>query len=97
MTMYAMAAGFAAIGDYGHAAAATAAGIGLNVVAGILSAQSSSSSAGVSSSGGSVANAGTFGNGGNTNYGVITIGGQVRGNNLLLAINRSGYQTNRVK
>ena len=63
MTMYAMAAGYIAIQAYGHAAAATAAGIGLNIAAGVLGA--GGASGGVSSvssgGGGESINAGTFG------------------------------------
>lgn len=100
MTMYAMAAGYFAIQAYGHAAAATAAGIGLNIAAGVLG--SGGASGGVSSGsgggGGGSINAGTFGNGGmNSNFGVLQVGGEIRGNNLLVSVNRSGYERGRVR
>ena len=99
MTMYAMAAGYFAIQDYGHAAAATAAGIGLNIAAGVLGA--GASGGGVSSGGGggsAATNIGTFGNGGmNSNFGVLQVGGEIRGNNLLVSVNRSGYERGRVR
>lgn len=100
MTMYAMAAGYYAIQAYGHAAAATAAGIGLNIAAGVLGA--GGASGGVSPSGGGGGgdriNAGTFGNGGmNSNFGVLQVGGEIRGNNLLVSVNRSGYERGRVR
>lgn len=100
MTMYAMAAGYYAAQAYGHAAAATAAGIGLNIAAGVLGA--SGASGGVSPSGGGGGggsiNAGTFGNGGmNSNFGVLQVGGEIRGNNLLVSVNRSGYERGRVR
>lgn len=100
MTMYAMAAGYIAIQAYGHAAAATAAGIGLNIAAGVLGA--GGASGGVSPSGGGGGsgsiNAGTFGNGGmNSNFGVLQVGGEIRGNNLLVSVNRSGYERGRVR
>jgi hypothetical protein len=100
MTMYAMAAGYIAIQAYGHAAAATAAGIGLNIAAGVLGAGGASggvSSGGGGGGGGSI-NAGTFGNGGmNSNFGVLQVGGEIRGNNLLVSVNRSGYERGRVR
>jgi len=99
LTMYAMAAGYYAVQAYGHAAAATAAGIGLNIAAGVLGA--GASGGGVSSGGGggsSAPNAGTFGNGGmNSNFGVLQVGGEIRGNNLLVSVNRSGYERGRVR
>jgi hypothetical protein len=99
MTMYAMAAGYFAIQDYAHGAAATAAGIGLNIAAGVLGA--GASGGGVSAGGGgggSAVNAGTFGNGGmNSNFGVLQVGGEIRGNNLLVSVNRSGYERGRVR
>jgi hypothetical protein len=100
MTMYAMAAGYIAIQAYGHAAAATAAGIGLNIAAGVLGAGASGGgvSSGGGGGGGSVINAGTFGNGGmNSNFGVLQVGGEIRGNNLLVSVNRSGYERGRVR
>lgn len=100
MTMYAMAAGYAAVHAYGHAAAATAAGVGLNIAAGVLGAGASGGgvSAGGGGGGGSVINAGTFGNGGmNSNFGVLQVGGEIRGNNLLVSVNRSGYERGRVR
>ena len=100
MTMYAMAAGYIAIQAYGHAAAATAAGIGLNIAAGVLGAGGASGgvSSGSSGGGGAAVNAGTFGNGGmNSNFGVLQVGGEIRGNNLLVSVNRSGYERGRVR
>jgi hypothetical protein len=100
MTMYAMAAGYFAIQDYAHGAAATAAGIGLNIAAGVLGAGASGGgvSSGGGGGGGSVINAGTFGNGGmNSNFGVLQVGGEIRGNNLLVSVNRSGYERGRVR
>jgi hypothetical protein len=100
MTMYAMAAGYIAIQAYGHAAAATAAGIGLNIAAGVLGASGASGgvSSGSSGGGGGSINAGTFGNGGmNSNFGVLQVGGEIRGNNLLVSVNRSGYERGRVR
>ena len=100
MTMYAMAAGYIAIQAYGHAAAATAAGIGLNIAAGVLGAGGASGgvSSGSSGGGGGSINAGTFGNGGmNSNFGVLQVGGEIRGNNLLVSVNRSGYERGRVR
>jgi enamine deaminase RidA (YjgF/YER057c/UK114 family) len=100
MTMYAMAAGYFAVQAYGHAAAATAAGIGLNIAAGVLGAGASGGgvSSGGGGGGGSVINAGTFGNGGmNSNFGVLQVGGEIRGNNLLVSVNRSGYERGRVR
>jgi enamine deaminase RidA (YjgF/YER057c/UK114 family) len=99
MTMYAMAAGYYAVQAYGHAAAATAAGVGLNIAAGVLGA--GASGGGVSSGGGGASaapNIGTFGNGGmNSNFGVLQVGGEIRGNNLLVSVNRSGYERGRVR
>jgi hypothetical protein len=100
MTMYAMAAGYIAIQAYGHAAAATAAGIGLNIAAGVLGAGGASGgvSSGSSGGGGGSINAGIFGNGGmNSNFGVLQVGGEIRGNNLLVSVNRSGYERGRVR
>jgi len=99
MTMYAMAAGYFAIQDYGHAAAATAAGIGLNIAAGVLGAGASGGGVSSGGGGGSAApNAGIFGNGGmNSNFGVLQVGGEIRGNNLLVSVNRSGYERGRVR
>jgi hypothetical protein len=100
MTMYAMAAGYAAAHAYGYAAAATAAGVGLNIAAGVLGAGASGGgvSAGGGGGGGSAVNAGTFGNGGmNSNFGVLQVGGEIRGNNLLVSVNRSGYERGRVR
>jgi hypothetical protein len=100
LTMYAMAAGYFAVQAYGHAAAATAAGIGLNIAAGVLGAGASGGgvSSGGGGGGGSVINAGTFGNGGmNSNFGVLQVGGEIRGNNLLVSVNRSGYERGRVR
>jgi hypothetical protein len=99
LTMYAMAAGYFAIQDYGHAAAATAAGIGLNIAAGVLGAGASGGGVSSGGSGGSAAtNIGTFGNGGmNSNFGVLQVGGEIRGNNLLVSVNRSGYERGRVR
>jgi hypothetical protein len=100
MTMYAMAAGYAAVHAYGYAAAATAAGVGLNIAAGVLGAGASGGgvSAGGGGGGGSAVNAGTFGNGGmNSNFGVLQVGGEIRGNNLLVSVNRSGYERGRVR
>lgn len=100
MTMYAMAAGYYAIQAYGHAAAATAAGIGLNIAAGVLGAGGASGgvSSGSGGGGGGSINAGTFGNGGmNSNFGVLQVGGEIRGNNLLVSVNRSGYERGRVR
>jgi hypothetical protein len=99
MTMYAMAAGYFAIQDYGHAAAATAAGIGLNIAAGVLGAGASGGGVSSGGGGGSAApNIGTFGNGNmNSNFGVLQVGGEIRGNNLLVSVNRSGYERGRVR
>ena len=100
MTMYAMAAGYFAAQAYGHAAAATAAGIGLNIAAGVLGAGGASGgvSSGSGGGGGDRINAGTFGNGGmNSNFGVLQVGGEIRGNNLLVSVNRSGYERGRVR
>jgi hypothetical protein len=100
LTMYAMAAGYFAAQAYGHAAAATAAGIGLNIAAGVLGAGGASGGISSGSGGGGVAatNLGTFGNGGmNSNYGVLQVGGEIRGNNLLVSVNRSGYERGRIR
>lgn len=98
LTMYAMAAGYFAIQDYGHGAAATAAGIGLNIAAGVLGASGASGGVSAGGGGGSSVNAGTFGNGGNNyNFGVLQVGGEIRGNNLLVSVNRSGYERGRVR
>lgn len=100
MTMYAMAAGYIAIQAYGHAAAATAAGIGLNIAAGVLGAGGASGgvNSGSGGGGGGSINAGTFGNGNmNSNFGVLQVGGEIRGNNLLVSVNRSGYERGRVR
>jgi hypothetical protein len=55
-------------------------------------------SSGSSGGGGGSINAGTFGNGGmNSNFGVLQVGGEIRGNNLLVSVNRSGYERGRVR
>jgi hypothetical protein len=85
------------VGDIPQGVAAYAAAAALGIAAGVLSASSSTpSSSGVSAS--STTNAGTFGNGGmNSNFGVLQVGGEIRGNNLLVSVNRSGYERGRVR
>jgi len=78
------------------------AGAALITAGAALSALMSSTPTGVNSSSGvsssSTTNAGTFGNGGmNSNFGVLQVGGEIRGNNLLVSVNRSGYERGRVR
>lgn len=85
------------IGDVPQGIAAYAASAALGIAAGVLSASSSTSAGVSSSSSSSPSSAGTFGNGGNNNYGVLQVGGQIRGNNLLVSVVRSGYERSRVR
>lgn len=86
------------IGDVPQGIAAYAAAAALGIAAGVLSASSSSASASSGGVSSSTTSAGTFGNGGNNyNYGVLQVGGEIRGNNLLVSVNRSGYERGRVR
>lgn len=87
------------IGDVPQGIAAYAASAALGIAAGVLSAGAGSSTPSGVSSSASTTNAGTFGNGGgiNNNFGVLQVGGQIRGNNLLVSVQRSGYERGRVR
>jgi len=81
-------------------AAMIVAGAALSSAASKGMTTSGGGSTGVSAGGGGggSVNAGTFGNGGNNyNFGVLQVGGEIRGNNLLVSVNRSGYERGRVR